>query len=196
MLAALADWSNGKPNEQDGAKIVAVLQAADPDPASFRNLWNAAMARRDWDRLATACRLEAMEQPTARLVVMGRRWAALGFAPEDGAFPEGGERATPGDFWVAFELANAFDEVKPPETDEAIRYYTAALALRPDGVAAHNNLGNVLRDKGRIDEAIAELRKAVALEPDDAKAHNNLGAALHDKGRIDDAVTEYQRAMR
>ncbi len=36
---------------KDEGEVRRVLEAADPDPASFRNRWNAAMGQRDWDTL-------------------------------------------------------------------------------------------------------------------------------------------------
>ena len=48
LLAALADWSNITTNKQDKERLRGVLKAADPDPASFRNRWNAASERNAW----------------------------------------------------------------------------------------------------------------------------------------------------
>ena len=42
---------------------------------------------------------------------------------------------------------------------------------------AHNNLGNALKDQGKLDEAVACYRRALQLRPDYAEAHNNLGVA-------------------
>jgi tetratricopeptide (TPR) repeat protein len=86
--------------------------------------------------------------------------------------------------------------LQAPQWDEAIRYYTAAVALRPENVMAHNNLGIALWQKGRLDEAIAECREAVRLKKDYAEAHCNLGSALADKGRLDEAIAEYRVAIR
>ena len=38
----------------------------------------------------------------------------------------------PDDVWVNYDLAGALDELRPAARDEAIRYYTAARALRPE----------------------------------------------------------------
>ena len=73
MLAALADWSNITANRQDQEKLRRVLQAADPDPSSFRNRWNAALYKKDVDGLRRlAGSSEARDQPTARLVIFAR----------------------------------------------------------------------------------------------------------------------------
>src|SRR5262249_33692739 len=57
------------------------------------------------------------------------------------------------DFWLTFDLGSVLR--KHGRLDEAIGYYRAALALRPRAVAAHNNLGAALMDKGLPDAAIA-----------------------------------------
>ena len=70
---------------------------------------------------------------------------------------------------------------------------------RPDGETrlgrAHNNLGNALKEQGKLDEAVACYRRALELKPDFAEAHNNLGIALKDQGKLDEAVACYRRAL-
>ncbi len=53
-------------------------------------------------------------------------------------------REHPEDFWLHFEAANARRLSHPPRYEEAIRHYTAALALRPRSVAVLSNLGVAL----------------------------------------------------
>ena len=73
--------------------------------------------------------------------------------------------------------------------------YHKALAIKPDYAEAHNNLGNALKDLGKLDEAVASYHKALAIKPDFADAHNNLGSALQDLGKLEDAVTSYRKAL-
>ncbi|MDC0414453.1 tetratricopeptide repeat protein, partial [Gammaproteobacteria bacterium] len=56
--------------------------------------------------------------------------------------------------------------------------YTQAIALKPDYVEAHNNLGGTLLELGRLDEALASYTQAIVLNPDFAEAYVNLGIAL------------------
>ena len=78
---------------------------------------------------------------------------------------------------------------------DAVAHYERTLALQPDYVDAHNNLGAALAAQGRMDDAVAHYQRAITLKPDYADAHNNLGTALAARGRMDDAVAHYQRAV-
>ena len=69
------------------------------------------------------------------------------------------------------------------------------LACTPDNYIAHNNLGNVLLQKGKVDEAIAQYQQALQINPNYARARNNLGNALCQKGNVDEAIAQYQRAL-
>ncbi|MDG2354377.1 MAG: tetratricopeptide repeat protein, partial [Paracoccaceae bacterium] len=59
----------------------------------------------------------------------------------------------------------------------------------------HSNLGNTLKELGRLDEALASCRQAIALKPDFAEAHNNMGNTLKELGRLDEAVAGYSQAI-
>ena len=72
--------------------------------------------------------------------------------------------------------------------EQAIAEHRKATLLEPKFAAAHNNLGNALRDTGREDEAIEEYQKAIQLDPKYAGPHTGLGnALLEGKGRVDEA---------
>jgi Tfp pilus assembly protein PilF len=80
--------------------------------------------------------------------------------------------------------------------DEAIVHYQKALQITPDNAKAHNNLGNLLLQKGRVDEAIAHFQTALQITPDNAKARYNLGNALLQKGSVGEAMAQYRQAVR
>jgi serine/threonine-protein kinase len=194
LLAALADWANVTPNQEEEQRVRVLLQAADPDPASFQNRLNTLTTKKDTEGLRQlAFRLETLNQPAARLADLGRL-----LRPADGVrFLRAANERHPSDFWIAFQLAYSLERIKHPlAADEAIRYYTVAHALRPGAVVVHNNLGIAFHGKGRLDEAIAEFRKALELKPDYALAHYNLGIVLHEKDRLDDAIIEYREALK
>src|SRR5262249_6992232 len=94
----------------------------------------------------------------------------------------------PAGFWINHELAWTIDMAPHARHDDALRFYTAAVSLRPDSPGAHVNLGARLGKNGRHDEAIAEYREAIRLKDDYAQAHFNLGGELQEKGQLDEAV--------
>src|SRR5262249_30541156 len=102
----------------------------------------------------------------------------------------------PADFWLNQQLAYCCARMKPPKTDDAIRFMTAALALRSQSAAVHTNLGVDRGETGQLDEAVAACREAIRLKKDYPMAHNNLGVALADKGQLDAAVAAYREAIR
>ncbi|HKM54151.1 MAG TPA: tetratricopeptide repeat protein, partial [Isosphaeraceae bacterium] len=57
---------------------------------------------------------------------------------------------------------------------EAVACYRRALQLKPDYAEAHSNLGNALKDQGKLNEAVACYRRALELKPDYAWVHSNL----------------------
>lgn len=70
-----------------------------------------------------------------------------------------------------------------------------ATKLSPDDAEAHSNLGDALKNLGRLDDAVASCRRALEINPDLAEAHSNLGNALQDLGQFEDAVASYRRAL-
>lgn len=71
-------------------------------------------------------------------------------------------------------------------------------AIERDGrvAAYHNDLGNVLQDRGRLNEAIACYRRALRLNPTFAEAWNDLGTARYAKGEFEAAIECYRQALR
>jgi tetratricopeptide (TPR) repeat protein len=73
--------------------------------------------------------------------------------------------------------------------------WTRALACTSGNVVAHDNLGHVLLEQGRVDEAIVHFEAALRLSPVHIKAHNNLGNALLEKNRASEAIAHYRTAL-
>jgi Flp pilus assembly protein TadD len=70
-----------------------------------------------------------------------------------------------------------------------------ALACTSDNYIAHNSLGNVLFQKGRVDEAIVQFQQVLKIKPDYIDAHLNLGNALLQKGSMDEAIVQYEQVL-
>ena len=168
VAATLDDWSS-RVDRPLGERLARLAESIDPDP--IRSAVRSAMVRRDLMALRELARRdERSALPTATLVRLGFTLRALGAVPEAAALLRRGRTRHPGDFWVNDQLGYALYLVRPPQFEESIRYWTAALSLRPDSPAMHSNLGNALDAAGRFDDAIAEHHRAIKLKPTFAKA--------------------------
>ena len=78
---------------------------------------------------------------------------------------------------------------------KARAHYERLIALKPDYVEGHFNLGNVLQAEARYDDAASCFAKTVRLKPDYVEAHYNLGVALQAAGKLDEADASYDRAL-
>src|SRR5262249_4681812 len=102
------------------------------------------------------------------------------------------QRAYPADLWANHELAWALKENGQPA--EAVRYYTAALALRPDNAGIYLNRGSALRDAGELDAAIRDYRAAIQIEPKYARAYNHLSGIFYKQGKLGEAIATLRQA--
>jgi serine/threonine-protein kinase len=96
---------------------------------------------------------------------------------------------------LAVTLAIVAEESQPPDLAEALRYYTAARALRPGSANILYGQGRVLLMAGRGEEAAQVYRDALDLRPDFPWALGNLGAALALKGDLNEAIDAFERAV-
>jgi serine/threonine-protein kinase len=113
------------------------------------------------------------------------------------ALVAGARQRRPDDFWLSEDLGLLLLSSQPPRYEEAIRFLTAAVAIRRRSPQARANLGRALQGKGLLDEAIAEYREALRLKNHvNGQVRNNLAAALLDKGLLDEAITEYRETIR
>ena len=69
------------------------------------------------------------------------------------------------------------------------------LVKNPDCWLAHNNLGLLLKNQGRIEEAMEHYHQAIQINPNYFEVLNNLGAVLADKGQFDEAIENYYKAI-
>ena len=93
----------------------------------------------------------------------------------------------PNDYGVAVQLGNAnFDSNK---YEEAEKWYTAALAKKPDDVNVRTDLGLtfVFRDSPNYDRAIQEFKRSLEKDPNHIQTLQNLTVAYSKKGDADNA---------
>ena len=194
LAAALDDWA-WRAGPPEDSRLRTIAREADPDPR--RNAIRDAVAKGD----APALRQRAHDpdvasQPVATLDRLGNALVQAREFDEAVALLRQAQRLHPHDFWINHDLAYAFASSEPAQYDEAIRYYTAAVALRPVSPGANTDLGFALQEKGRIDEAIVYYDKAIELDPKYASAYSNRGYAWYDKKEYDKAIADYDEAIR
>jgi serine/threonine protein kinase/tetratricopeptide (TPR) repeat protein len=199
LAANLDSWSFLSPDDLTSPNprwkhLLQVARIADPDP--WRVRVREALERKNRAELMEIAASEEVSRllpPT--LLVLAHALRSQG-APRPGlALLREMQNLHPDDFWANEDLGYWLRTSKTPDHEAAIRFYTAALAIRPSSAPAHGNLGNALRDKGQFDEAIAEYRKAICIEPKKAEYYSGLGNVHFNRGDMDGAIAEYRRAV-
>ncbi len=102
----------------------------------------------------------------------------------------------PNRFDITFYMGHLLESLG--DIQAAIDKYRQALSLSPpenERASLHCNLGNCLRQTGRLDEAVKELEKARDLAPGLKEIHNILGTCLYQMGRYTDAIESFERAI-
>jgi serine/threonine protein kinase/tetratricopeptide (TPR) repeat protein len=209
LVEALEDWAYAIYQRRGllGERwMVAVARSADPDP--WRNRLRDLLERRDarvLEELAASARSDDLPPVTA--VLLAKLAQGTSMAEETLDILRQVRQRQPGDFWINYTLAVYLSRLGPPHQEEALRYHTAAVALKPWSGKAHLRLGDALAKKGSLDEAIAEFRDAIRILNEDAEreklkgnwtdmgvtmmgyseAHAKLVKILRQKGLLDEA---------
>ena len=150
LRAALDQWLilARQRKASESAWIELVLALADPDP--WRQQVRAApqrppaQARELLRKLARE--VDAASQPPEALFVLELALRQHGDHEAAVALLRRAQEIFPGDFWINLDLGLALQNCQPPRRQEAIRFLTAAVAIRPDSPEARLKLGNALAD--------------------------------------------------
>jgi tetratricopeptide (TPR) repeat protein len=174
LTAALDNWADNrrasrKAGDTSWKRLFAIARAADPDP--WRNRVRAALEQGDAKTLnqlaASANVRELPVQSLSLLVYRGHLDLAL-----EKSLLHKAQREHPDDFTLNFQLAWG------SHPEEAIRFYSAALAAQPKNAAARYFLGRALWCRGKRVEAIAEFRKVFEVNSEYAEAYNGVAWVL------------------
>jgi tetratricopeptide (TPR) repeat protein len=202
LAAALVDWSvwghhTGTWDKRDTTweKLLALARATDPDEE--RNRLLDAFDQGNWQALKELAAPGAADKfPPSSLVLLGQFLGLSGSSDEAVGVLREAQRRHSGNFWLNHFLGKELERLGPAHRGEDVRYYAAAVALRPLSPGAHVNLANSLYRQGQSEEAIDEYREAIYLKRDYAEAHYDLGKALLAKGQLDEAIAEFREAIR
>jgi serine/threonine-protein kinase len=192
LVAALDDWAAGEPDPKVRARLLAITRKADPDEWRDRfrdpSLWHDARAL---GRLAARAD-EARLSPVV-LVLLSDFLRRAGGDPV--ALLRRAQRQYPGEFWLNLLLGEALASGPRARPDEAIGYYRAALAVRPQSAAPYVALGLALHAGGDVDGTGAAFKKATELDPEYDLTRYALGTVLYSRGDRDGAIAEYRKAL-
>jgi serine/threonine protein kinase/Flp pilus assembly protein TadD len=187
LIAALDNWvwvrkTSGKKGGTSWQLLFAVARLADPD--DWRNQVRDALEHGKREALNELAALA----PTSKLPVQTLSLLAVGLDLEHcETFLRKAQRDHPDDFWINFQLAWTLHcGPNRGKLDDAVRFYTAALAARPKNAPCWKYLGDVLCLHRKLEDADAAYRKAIDLEPGNRPAHAGLvrcAFMIHHKGQ-------------
>jgi tetratricopeptide (TPR) repeat protein len=208
LATALDTWAGWRTThiagDQVWKRLIEAARLADPDP--WRNRLRDALDKKGDERKAALTELAASAAadnlPPRTIYLLAGALNGSDAGHRAVGPLRAAQRRHPDDFWINFMLGDCLFMMHSPHPDEAIRYFTVALALRPESAIAHARLGaalsedNLQNGKGLQDEAIAHLREAVRLNPSDTWPHVSLGIALGNYGLEDKAIESTKEAIR
>jgi tetratricopeptide (TPR) repeat protein len=198
--AYMDDWSAARRNaHRPIAQWRRPMEAArllDPDP--YRDRLRAILLVEDRRSQAGALKQLASDPSAAELsaptaVLLGQALSDAGEAAAAAALLRPSVLRHPEDVWTNYALGRALVESQPREGEEAVRYYTAARAIRPE--TAHQ-LAHLLSHMGRHTEAEAVYRDLIARRPENPQHPVCLGDLfLNALGKPADAAPFLNRAV-
>jgi tetratricopeptide (TPR) repeat protein len=94
---------------------------------------------------------------------------------------------------LLYNIAQVHAQIGPYE--EALAYFTEAMAMDPNYSEYYNERGNVYMKMERFTEAEQDYLEAIELSPPYAEVWTNLGQCYRAMGRMVDAATAYSRAL-
>jgi serine/threonine protein kinase/Tfp pilus assembly protein PilF len=197
LVAALDEWASVRRTlgRAGWRHRLATARAADRDV--WRNrLRDAVEANNPKGFEEAAAAQAASDWPVTTITLVGTLAETAPSGERVAAVLVRAQRRHPGDFWINETLGLILMNARPRRVHDAVRYFTAAVALQPQSPGAHFNLGSALKREGRTDEAIAEYREAVRIKQDYAAAHCLIGSISREKGALDDAIEAFRAAIR
>ncbi len=176
-------------------RLLTVAQSADPEPRwrdRFRDptIWHdqepllrLAADAFDGPPLPSGHQLALLALLLRRAGANGQGLQLLGEA----------SRREPGNFWLNVEMGVGL--VLEDRHRDAVAYYRAALAVRPDNARTYLGLGEALWNAGQTDEALAAYRRMAELAPGNRSTFFLLVRDLAQSARWVEAQDECRRAF-
>jgi tetratricopeptide (TPR) repeat protein/thiol-disulfide isomerase/thioredoxin/tRNA A-37 threonylcarbamoyl transferase component Bud32 len=197
LAGALDDWARvrrvARKDAAGAARLSEAARVADPDP--WRNELRTALHQSG--KAVGPAGLQALAR-TAKfhelgpisLHLLGTGLNAAGDRTGAESVLRRAQERHPQDVWINLELGSVLEGLA--QADEAIRFYTAARAIRPE--TAHK-LAHALARQSHTGEAIAVFRDLQELRPGNVVHLECLGDLLKDKGRSQEAGELFEAAL-
>src|SRR5262249_30587059 len=103
------------------------------------------------------------------------------------------QQAHPGDFWANLRLGEVLRLYSP---HHAVRYYQAAVAIRPQAALGYDCLGWALFTSDQEEAAVQQYERAADIDPMSVWTQLRLALALSKLGRHEEAIRHVQTAIR
>jgi tetratricopeptide (TPR) repeat protein len=201
LVKALDEWVPARRRAlgQDNPgwkKLVEIARLADPEP--WRNRCREALLRRDRQALEKlASEVPVHQVPPATLWLLGMSLKEAGAPDKAMELLKRAQHQYPRDLWINDTLGDlSWSAFHPPHTDDALRFFSIALTLRPTRPQLHVMVAQALSAKGAAAEALLEFQSALELDPNSAWVHLSLGYALSHNKDLDGAIREYQAGLK
>ena len=106
------------------------------------------------------------------------------------------QRLYPDDLWINDTLARLSARSYPNfQHDDAIRYYSVLVSLRPRSPRWHRDLAWALRDKGDLNEAFAEFTRVIELTPGNSLAWYWRGQSYYFAKQFKNAIADFSKVI-
>jgi tetratricopeptide (TPR) repeat protein/serine/threonine protein kinase len=200
LVQALDQWAAMRKRARGGddpfwKKLVEIARQADHD--DWRNQFRDALLRQDrpsLEKLADVVPIRAVSPTTVYL--LGQALSDLGAVDKAVAVLREAHCHHPDDFWLNDALGYiSKDFCRPPRYDDALRYYSMTVAIRPRSNRTHLAVAWLLKEKGATDEAIAEYNKAIELNPNYAQPWNERGVAYLELHQYESALVNFNKLV-
>jgi serine/threonine protein kinase/Flp pilus assembly protein TadD len=196
VAAVFAQWERASSESAIKERLGRFSEALDLDERKLISRLRWAEAAKDVEALKRlAAEAEADPPPPAYVRPFARTLWQFSCFREAERLLRTWQQRYPAHLSVNLALANTLRISHPPQTAEAIRFYTAAVAIRPFSPSVWAFLGAGLMNGKRYEEAETACRRAISLKPDYSIAHNNLGSLFFKLGRYEDSEVESRHAI-
>jgi serine/threonine protein kinase/tetratricopeptide (TPR) repeat protein len=200
LVKALDEWAplrrRARGEDDPGwKKLIEVASLVDPDP--WRNRCREALPRRDRQALEQlADEVPIRQVRPATLCLLGITLSKVGALDKGIDLLRRAQHEYPSDLWINDELGNLCWYIsRPPRTEDALRFYSICVALRPMRPNPHAAMASILNAKGAFEEALVESTRAVQLEPKRAFFWTVRGRAYLNVGQNDKALADFSKAI-